>query len=508
MLSQQDKKQIAKQLDEFHRLCESIRQSTYVPKDKNENDKQARIKKLLTNYADFVEYYFPHYATTKPAKFHKDAAKRVLNDKKYRGAEVWARGHAKSVTFNILIPMWLKAKGELRTMVLVGKSEDNAKELISDLQAELMSNHRYIADFGEQFNFGDWQEGKFTTKDEIAFFARGRGQSPRGLRKKQFRPDYIVCDDIDDDELCENPKRVRKLVKWILEALFPTMDMGRGRFVIVGNLISKNSVMAAMMANTAMKVSQINARDKDGNPTWSEKYTKEELDDVERFQGYISFQKEYMNNPIQEGTVFKNAWMKYKPMARLQGYETLVAYCDPSFKGSSKNDYKAIVLIGRTRTEFHIIRCFARQCSVSEMVKWYFDLWDWVTEKGAVASYWIEGVFMQHDLLFDAFQHEGLARKRQLPLRPDTRAKPDKFLRIESLSAYFERGDFYWNESRQNDPDEKTAMEQMLAIEKGSSTADDFPDALEGAVYIAHEQTRNPHEQKTKFVKRTRKNDY
>ena len=82
------------------------------------------------------------------------------------------------------------------------------------------------------------------TKDGTAFFARGRGQSPRGLRYRSHRPDYIVIDDLDDDELCESPARVTRLTNWVKEALFGALDGGRGRFIMVGNLISKNSVLA------------------------------------------------------------------------------------------------------------------------------------------------------------------------------------------------------------------------------------------------------------------------
>lgn len=507
MLSQQNKKEISAQLEEFNRLCETIMEQTYIPKDTNETEKTARVNRLLNDYSAFVEYYFPHYASTKPAKFHKEAAKRVLKSPRYRGAEVWARGHAKSISFNVFIPMWLKAKKELKTMVLVGKSEDNAQEQLSDLQAEFTSNQRYNNDFGEQYKIGDWQEGRFTTADGCAFYARGRGQSPRGLRKRQNRPDYIICDDIDDDELCENPKRVRKLVKWILEALFPTMDAGRGRFIIVGNLISKNSAMAAMMQNQAVSVSVVNARDKEGNPTWAEKYSKAELDEVERFQGYSSFQKEYMNNPIVEGTVFKNDWIRYKPILPLKAYDTIVAYCDPSFKGTTKNDYKAIALVGKTGKEYHLLKAFVRQCSITEMVRWYYELWDWVREKGGIASYYMEAIFVQ-DLIFEDFQKEGNIIGVQLPLRPDMRAKPDKFLRIESISPYFEREEYFINVAQKDDPDMRRAIEQLLSIEKGSSTADDFPDALEGATFIAQQQTRANPANKPKFVERTRKNAY
>ena len=69
-------------------------------------------------------------------------------------------------------------------MVLVGKSQDNANTLLADIQAELEYNQRYINDFGKQKNAGNWTERQFVTQDDCAFFARGRGQSPRGLRYK------------------------------------------------------------------------------------------------------------------------------------------------------------------------------------------------------------------------------------------------------------------------------------------------------------------------------------
>ncbi len=112
-------------------------------------------------------------------------------------------------------------------MVLVGKSEDNADALLGDLQMELQSNQYIIEDFGEQYNAGCWQEGEFVTKDRCAFFSRGRGQSPRGLRFREMRPDYIVVDDLDDDEMCRSEARVREMTKWIKEALFEMLRRKR-----------------------------------------------------------------------------------------------------------------------------------------------------------------------------------------------------------------------------------------------------------------------------------------
>ena len=48
------------------------------------------------------------------------------------------------------------------------------------------------------------------------FIALGRGQSPRGIKKRGLRPNYIAVDDIDDDELVRNPRRVGEAVDWLI----------------------------------------------------------------------------------------------------------------------------------------------------------------------------------------------------------------------------------------------------------------------------------------------------
>lgn len=78
---------------------------------------------------------------------------------------------AKSTNMDVFVPMWLmiQERREINVMVLVGKSEGNAKTLLGDIQAELQYNQRYIHDFGEQYNAGSWEEGEFVTRSEVAF---------------------------------------------------------------------------------------------------------------------------------------------------------------------------------------------------------------------------------------------------------------------------------------------------------------------------------------------------
>ena len=373
-------------------------------------------------------------------------------------------------------------------MVVVGKSEESAIGLLSDIQAELEFNQRIIADFGEQKAVGNWQEGQFVTQSDVAFFARGRGQSPRGLRYKEARPDYIVIDDLDDDELCRNEKRVKDLTDWVKEALFGALDVGRGRFIMVGNLISKNSVLANIAATKGVYVSEIKAVDKDGEPVWKEKWTKQEAEEAAAFMGYRSWQKEMMHNPIKDGTIFRHEWIRYKKVLPLRKYEMLVCYTDPSFKSTTANDYKASRLWGKIGNELHLIDCYVRQDTVSGMVRWLYNLYESLPENVSV-RFFMEANFMQ-DIILDEFTTEGNLRGYQLPILPDKRKKPEKIQRIEAISPLWERGFVFYNEALKDSSDMQVGIEQTLSLERGSRVHDDAPDADEGAIWYLQRNTR------------------
>lgn len=477
-----------------------------------------RIKRLLSNYDEFCEYYFPHFLilrdnttgeiikTIHNAPFHSQAALRIKNTPNLKAVFKWPRFHAKSTHIGVFIPLWLifQPKRLLNFMVVVGKSEDSATRLLGDLQAELEYNQKLIADFGEQKNLGSWLEGEFKTKGGAKFLAIGRGQSPRGLRDREARPDYINIDDLDDDDLCKNERRVKEATEWVKEALFGALDAGRGRFIMVGNLISKNSVLANIAASKGVHVSEIKAVDRDGNPVWAEKWTKEEAQAYKDFVGYRAWEKEMMHNPIVDGTIFRSDWVRYKKMPKLSKYEMLVCYTDPSFKSTTSNDYKASRLWGKIGNELHLIDCFVRQATVGEMVRWQYDLYERTREKAAI-SFYMEANFMQ-DTILDEFQAEGDIRGYQLPIMPDKRKKPDKLQRIEAVSPLWERGFVWYNEALKDSPDMQVGIEQTLALERGSRVHDDAPDADEGAIWLLQRNTRQENFQPVFGARPTSKN--
>ena len=486
-------------LELWKQHCADVQTATTIGRGETNAQRDQRIKRVRADYAAFVDYYFPHYTQnpqtgvqTPCAPFHIKAAKEVKATKNLRAVYKWHRGAAKSTHLDIFIPLWLKCQQnrEINVMVLVGKSEDNANTLLADLQAELQYNQRYIADFGEQYNSGSWEEGQFVTKDGTAFFARGRGQSPRGLRYRSHRPDYIVIDDLDDDELCENPSRVQRLTDWVKEALFGALDGGRGRFIMVGNLISKNSVLQKISDTKGVRVSQVNILDANGNVSWAAKWTRAEVQAIEDFQGYRSFQKEYMNNPIVEGAVFRQEWIRWAKRPQWRQFEEIVLYIDPSWKGSTKNDYKAAKLWGKVKGgQLWNLRAFVRQATVAEMVRWCYDLYEWAQATGVAIKFYMEANFMQ-DMLMDDFTKEGDLRGYQLPIIGDKRKKPDKFQRIEASAPLWERGFVFYDESQKDDPDMLRGLDQTLAFQKGMRGHDDAPDADESAISILQKHSK------------------
>lgn len=483
--------------------CQHVQSITEVINiNETDDERNTRIARLQKNYQLFCEYYFPHWVqlrdkttgevikTIHNAPFHNQAANKVKNTPNLKAVFMWPRGHAKSTHLDVMTPLWLifQPKRLINVMVVVGKSEDSARALLGDIQAEFEFNQRLINDFGSQKNIGEWQEGEFVTNSGVAFFARGRGQSPRGLRYKEARPDYIVIDDLDDDELCRNERRVRELTDWVKEALFGSLDVGRGRFIMVGNLISKNSVLYNIAHTDGVFLSKVKAIDANGEPVWKDKWTREEAQEYRNFVGFKAWEKEMMHNPITVGSIFRENWIKYKNLPPLTKYDALICYTDPSLKPKTTNDYKACRLWGKYGKELHLIDTFVRQCSVSEMVRWLYNLYEDTRDRVAIRFY-MEANFMQ-DTLLDDFETEGILRGYQLPIMGDKRAKPDKIARIEAVSPLWERGLVYYNLKKKDDPDMITGIDQTLALERGSTVHDDAPDADEGAIWLLQKQGR------------------
>lgn len=475
--------------------CRNIQEMNPIDPHELVRIQTMRKQAALSDFRSFCDSYFKHYVTAPAATFHVEAANKILKDNNIFAILEWPREHAKSVVADIFIPIWLMIHGELSGMVLVGKNKDDAEGLLSDVQAELQYNPLLIHDFGPFYQSGDWAEGKFTTAGGLQFIAIGRGQSPRGIRNREKRPNYCVVDDIDDDEIVLNTDRVEKTVDYLLGALYGALDTKHSRFVMVGNRIHKHSILAHMVGDTepdqpkrkGIYHSKIFAI-QNNIPAWPENYTLDQLQLKFDRMGYYISQREFFHNPVIKGKIFKAEWIHWGRIPALRDMDMIVCYFDPSYKEKTTNDFKAIRVWGGKGIKRYLIKSFVRQTTIPQAVKWMYDLYEQTRDKCSI-NFYMEEVFLQ-GMFFDDFEAEGKIRGYYLPIRGDKRSKPDKYVRILATAAYYERAVCIYNEDQRKSPDMQTGLDQVLGFQKGASIHDDAPDADEGAMFILNKFVR------------------
>jgi len=447
--------------------------------------KVKRIAKLEADPELWFRYYFPKYSKSQPAAFHKKASTRIISNPRWYEVRSWCRGFAKS-TRTMFEVIYLAMTGKVKNILLVSHSHDNAVRLLLPYQLNMELNKRIQNDYGHQMNVGQWLMGEFTTRNGVSFTAVGAGQSPRGSKKEAVRPDMIIIDDIDTDEETRSQKSIQDKWEWIEQALIPTVDISENiRVLFCGNIIAKDCCIVRAQQH-ADHVDIINLTDTNGMSNWPEKVKPADIEYIQRKISYISFQKEYMNNPLSVGTVFPElTWGAMRPMKE---YKLLVCYTDPSFKDTKKNDYKATVLVGLYKGEFHVIKAFVEQTSTANMVSWHYQIMNLVGVRSCY--YLMESNFIQ-DILMQEFFKVGEAAGRTVPIKGDDRKKPDKFTRIESLLEPLNRaGKLIFNEKEKQNPHMMRLEEQFKALQPGSRAHDDGPDAVEGAVWILNNKAR------------------
>jgi hypothetical protein len=467
------------ELDGWREYVKNIIDATPINLLETSEQQRQRMTRLEADSEAWFHYYFPKYTFAVPADFHLAATKRVFENPEWCELRIWSRELAKS-TRTMMEVLYLCLTGKKKYVLLISNSLDNATRLFMPYRANLEYNQRIIQDYGLQEQSGKWKAEEFITNKGVAFRALGAGQSPRGTRNEEVRPDVILFDDIDTDADCHNPEIVAKRWKWIEEAAISTRSISAATLIIFcGNRIATDCCIERA-TKIADHVDEINIRNADGHSSWPQKNTELDIERVLSQKSYAAAQKEYFNNPVIEGSVF--AEMAYKPARPLRDYAMLVCYTDPSFKDTRSNDYKATVLVGRWQDEFHVIKCYLEQTTTAHMIDWHYTLMQMVGECNCY--YYMEEVFLQ-DILLKEFYATGKRNGKIIPITGDRRSKPEKFMRIESLLEPLNRnGKLFLNENEKHNPHMQRLQEQFLALAPKSRAHDDGPDAVEGAVWM------------------------
>jgi len=474
-------------LQEWQLFRENLQKSTSVDTNETEAERKARVKHLEANYEEWFAYYFPNYYLSKPAKFHLKATKRLLEHKRWYEVRAWSRELAKS-TRAMMEVLYLALTGEVKNVLLVSNSADNAERLLTPFKINLESNNRIINDYGFQENIGKWEANEFTAKVGCSFRALGAGQSPRGTRNEAIRPDFILVDDIDTDEETRNPKRINTKWNWIEQALIPTVSVsGNIRILFCGNIIAKDCCITRAIKK-ADSVDVINIRDKREKSSWPEKNSEADIDFILSKISYASAQKEYFNNPVSEGTVFKE--VRWDKVPALNRFKFLVAYGDPapSNKDNKDNCYKAVFLCGMLEGNLYVITGYLEHVHNAKFVQWFWDIEQYVGNKSQTFNF-LENNSLQdpfyEQVFLPLFADEGKRQNHFVNISPDERKKPEKFTRIEgNLEPLNRQGRLILNIDEAKNPHMQRLEEQFKAVDPQLSSLVDGPDTIEGAYWI------------------------
>lgn len=488
-------------LKEWEELIASIRESSDINPSDSIAEIEARKKRLEADDEAWFKYYFEADYTCEPADFHKEATRRIMSNDRWYEVRAWSRELAKSAR-SVMEMSKLALTGKIRNVLLISNSADNAERLLLPVFANMSENRRIIQDYGLQKKPGRWEASEFTCLSGCSFRAIGAGQSPRGTKNKNFRPDFILIDDIDTDEECRNSDRVKIKWKWLEEALIPTMSVsGNYRILFNGNIIAKEccikfAIEKALSIPKIGHVSVINIRMVDirkpdpvndykyGVSVWPQKNSE---DDIDMFLSLISISavhKEFYNNPVAVGEIFKE--MVYAKVPALGKFKFLVIYGDPApgENKSRKSSTKSVCLLGKLNGKLYVIKCYLDRGLNSEFIDWYVKLLEYVN--GRVPTYcWMENNKLQDPFFQQVFQPLVRKVRRQkkiaLYIKGDEDKKTDKATRIEAnLEPMNREGNLILNEAEKDNPHMKRLEEQFKLFTLRLDFPADGPDTVEG----------------------------
>ena len=166
-------------------------------------------------------------------QFHKELWELATSQHQYVAIAA-PRGHAKSTAGTLAYTLASLLFRESTFALIVSDTESQACMFLGALKQELSDNEDIIELFGlKKDDKGLVRFLKDSESDVIVEFAdghkfrviaKGAEQKLRGLNWNGTRPNLVIVDDLENDELVMNKERRAKLKRWFFGALPPAMS--------------------------------------------------------------------------------------------------------------------------------------------------------------------------------------------------------------------------------------------------------------------------------------------
>lgn len=343
------------------------------------------------------------------------------------------RGHAKTTIKCFLIPLYiaLNYPEMYRHFVNVQATSTKAVAVNISIKTELENNELLQKDYGVQVTREKWTEKQFILKNGVIFTAIGAGESFRGKNYRNIRPDYVIIDDLYDDDDMENPLRILKKNAWFWGTVYKSVAIGKSNCIhIQGTAIHDSDLMHITSKSERWVSRTFKACDfETGYVLWPEANTIQSLEYDMQEMGTIIFNREMLNITRDDSTsIIKLAYIQL--VDEIPANEQIIwrlGAIDPAEKTKEINDFTAKVALYVTENKDIYItdirnNKFTFNENFEDASAWH-DLHDF------------DGVPFETNKAFGLY--EELKRRTSVPVR-ERIADTDKLKRLLTVSSFFE----------------------------------------------------------------------
>ena len=399
----------------------------------------------------------PRFDNPKPTPdFHWELWDLVTRDDP-RVAVAAPRGHAKSTAVTHSFGLAAVLFRERDFVLIVSDTEGQAVLFLADIKKELQENEELIAAFGVKKFVKDTEADiivEFHDGAQFRIVAKGSEQKVRGLKWRNKRPNLIICDDLENDEIVMNEDRRLKFRTWFFNALLPAgSDDCLVR--VVGTILHMDSALERLMPAWGDKTTisdglrhwslkesswlsvRYQAHNEDYTKLlWPEKFPKERLLSIRQTyieQGFPEgYAQEYLNYPIDEENAFFQKG-DFLPLEDMDEYMDYYVGIDLAISEKDTRAFSVMVIAGLTARNM---------LKIVDVRRFRGDSLEIINEIFLINSrYKPFAMFMEKENIARSIgpilKKEQLERNEFLPLGEDNLIVPtqDKMKRAQSIRA-------------------------------------------------------------------------
>ncbi len=296
-------------------------------------NKNFRRELCLQNHRWFFTVYLNNHIAYPSASFHTELFGLTEDDAIDFIVIVAFRGSAKSTIMSLSYPIWaMLGKLQKKHIVLISQTQNQARQILANIRDELENNQLLVEDFGPfQEDSSQWSANSLViTKFGTKITSVSTGESIRGIRHRNFRPDLIICDDVESMESVKTQEGRDKTFNWFTSDVIPAGDVNT-KIIIIGNLLHEDALVRRIQDR--INENKLKGVYKeypligvDGTPLWKGKFTS--MEDIEQLEQKVgdtaSFKREYMLQIVPNfDNVIHREW--------IHSYTEVPSYSSPRF---------------------------------------------------------------------------------------------------------------------------------------------------------------------------------